>query len=343
MQYLFGIQANLGFRKPNNRRVIVMFENDSRWREIRNIHAEYAFFYQLSASALVLIIGILIGFAIFPSDNGYKANLYTSILSVVVTVLVIDRLNERRAKKQLINQLILNLASPDNSIALHALWELQKRDLLGDGSLNGAMLFGANLKGAVFYWYKQERDPDGDGYSIGMEHAQLRNVILTGANLQEAELTWCDLGGSDLSRTNLKIAQLFMTNLNHADLSDADLENANLYKVRLKEANLSGAKNVVNEQLVTADILRKAVLPDGSIYDGRFNLDIELGTARRNGYVPENPQSMADYYGISIDDYKIGQEWAQKYLSDLREKSKLWNKEREKLFVGFRPGWMPDT
>jgi uncharacterized protein YjbI with pentapeptide repeats len=83
----------------------------------------------------------------------------------------------------------------------------------------------------------------------------MRGVNLSGAVLREAQLSHANLQGANLSVTNLR----------GADLS---------------RVNLEGAR-VSEEELAKAHRLRGATLPDGSRYDGRFDLpgDAEFASA----------------------------------------------------------------
>jgi hypothetical protein len=47
-------------------------------------------------------------------------------------------------------------------------------------------------------------------------------------------------------------------------------------------------------------------MPDGKHYNGRFKLSGDIETARREQADPDDPSSMAGYYGISLEDYKSG-------------------------------------
>jgi len=37
----------------------------------------------------------------------------------------------------------------------------------------------------------------------------------------------------------------------------------------------------------------------------------------------KNPMAMADFYGVSVEDYLAGQEWAREHLADLRREAGL--------------------
>lgn len=159
----------------------------------------------------MVALGILIGAALFGTggllvdDNGYGANVYTSIISTIVTVGFIDRLNrlrdERNATKQLQEQLVRDASSRVNDVANNAVHQLGKRNWLrGDkGLLVRADLVGANLQGADL-WGANLQEAD-------LRLARLQMAILRNANLQGANLTRANLQGAILLRANMKNAK----------------------------------------------------------------------------------------------------------------------------------------
>jgi hypothetical protein len=72
-------------------------------------------------------------------------------------------------------------------------------------------------------------------------HGQCRNVDLTGANLQAAELIRANLQGANLMQADLRGADLQGANLIQAGLSQANLSGANLQGALLVGAQLNGA------------------------------------------------------------------------------------------------------
>jgi len=170
-------------------------------------------------------------------------------------------------------QLIRKLRSPDNKLVLQAIEELRARGWLSDGSLEGVSLRYVHLQGADLHM------------------AHLRGVNLHMAHLQ----------GVDLSMANLQGARLTKANLHRADLSMTNLQGANMSIV-----NLQGAYNLSNEQLAQAGRLRGATMPDGSPYDGRFNLAGDLETMRFLRVDTNDPVAMADFYGVFFADYQRG-------------------------------------
>ncbi len=66
-------------------------------------------------------------------------------------------------------------------------------------------------------------------------------LVLARANLQEADLSFVNLIGADLSGANLRRARLRATALHKADLKGADLQGAQLRSAGLGKADLRGA------------------------------------------------------------------------------------------------------
>jgi hypothetical protein len=95
-------------------------------------------------------------------------------------------------------------------------------------------------------------------------------------------------------------------NLYQADLRDVNLKNADVTNADLYEANLQGA-TVTPEQLRTTKTMRRCILPDGTKYDGRYNLHWDLALMRRDGFNPDDPASAAAYYEVPLEIYVAGQ------------------------------------
>jgi len=102
----------------------------------------------------------------------------------------------------------------------------------------------------------------------------------------------------------------------------------------LQEANLTGAIELEDWQLATVKYLRKAILPNGKLYDGRFNLRGDLSWAYDKLKINKDDdnynQGMADFYGVSIDEYLQGQAWAKENLKNLRLLAGSMNKHSAK-------------
>lgn len=174
-------------------------------------------------------------------------------------------------------ELLDKLWSGDNELALQALRELGVQGWLSNGSLRGIAICRATLQGA-----------------------ELKNADLSNVDLHQAHLEF-----SDLSMTNLQGAKLIRANLSNANFKQADLSGADLYK-----ANLSEAQNLTDEQLAKVKRLWGATMPDGKPYDGRYNLEGDLNLARLMSVDIDDPKKMAVFFGISLETYVLGQQWA---------------------------------
>jgi uncharacterized protein YjbI with pentapeptide repeats len=203
-------------------------------------------------------------------------------------------------------QLIRKLRSPDHETVIQVVGELRERELLFDGSLRRMDLRCAHLRGA-----------------------DLRQADLQGADLRQADLHGADLGEADLSGARLNRANLHGTNLGGASLQGADLFHTDLDQV----------DNLTVEQLAQANRLRAATMPEGSRYDGRYNLQGDLQDSQVIHVNLNDPDGMADFYRVPVEDYQRGQEWAAENLSHIvRGMEKAAPGQETQLVVQLRSG-----
>jgi hypothetical protein len=138
--------------------------------------------------------------------GGVVVNLGTELVGAVATYILLELFiggrerreaeeAEREAKK---TDLIAQMGSQVQDVAIAAAEELRRQGWLYDGSLRGAHLVGAYLVGA------------------GLDGAKLGEADLRGADLTNA-----DLRGADLSEADLSEAYLVRANLSGADLTNA--------------------------------------------------------------------------------------------------------------------------
>jgi len=188
------------------------------------------------------------------------ANGGSELFSIAITVLIVERLNNRRSKrdaaeheKQIAAEaearekadLILQMGSPDNGFAREAVRKLRARGWLTDGSLQGVELWGANLLGAI------------------LQEANLSEAILYRANLSETDLSVSNLSGGDLRGTNLSKSIMYGTNLFRAKLYSVNLSGAYLSGVDLSGAELQDV-NLSDTYLSTTKFDEDTILPNGS-------------------------------------------------------------------------------
>ncbi|OGO20026.1 MAG: hypothetical protein A2Z14_18725 [Chloroflexi bacterium RBG_16_48_8] len=172
-------------------------------------------------------------------------------------------------------ELIRKLRNPENKTVLQTIEVLRVRGWLEDGSLKGIILCHAHLQGA---------------------------------DLLKADLTKVDLHQAHLEGVNLSMANLSGAKLARANMEDANLSNAIIEGVDFFKANLLGVCNLTDEQCARAKRLYGATMPDGNIYDGRYNLEGDLEFARWGRVDVDDPQAIAYFLGISLETYQRGQE-----------------------------------
>jgi uncharacterized protein YjbI with pentapeptide repeats len=208
-----------------------------------------------SVAVVLLIVGVTVSIAgsllggksLLEIVDEFYANAGTELVSIALTVLVIDTLNQRRADRERAHQeaemrraevrlekqaLILQMGSPDNAFAVEAARIIRAKGWLHDGTLQNVNLWSAGLRGA-----------------------RLRQAVLCGAYMCGADLSDAHLAGGNLSRADLRLA-----NMSDSTLTDVDLSGADLRGARLSGADLSGAT------LVGAKIDETTILPDGTAW-----------------------------------------------------------------------------
>jgi uncharacterized protein YjbI with pentapeptide repeats len=186
--------------------------------------------------------------------------------------------------KQPLSLIVNKLRSSEHHIVLQAVEELRARGCLSDSTLSWVCLRYANLQGAN----------------------------LSAANFTNADLHKANLEMADLSYANLCNAKLTRVRMQSANLDEATLDGANLVG-----ANLQGAKNVSDEQLSRVSRLRGSILPDGALYDGRFNLPGDFADASILHVDLNSPTSIAAFYGVSVEEFLQGQEWRQVHMPSI--------------------------
>lgn len=234
---------------------------------VQRIRQLWKRFKQLSttekAALAFLVLGaIIVAYGYFFSQverdwRGFVEQIYSNLgielVSVGLTVLVIESLNRGVATRERKQELILQMGSPDNGFAIEAVRLLRQKGWLLDGSLINCDLAGANLtranlnralmirahlkmanlSGALLIQALLE--------NADLSKANLANANLTGAFMDQVLLFDANLSGAILSQAHLKKAKLYNANLNGAELKSADLRGAYLDRADLRGADLTGA------------------------------------------------------------------------------------------------------
>ena len=222
---------------------------NKRWKQIRAIHKQYMLFYWLFGGAVVLLTLVWIGTLLFvgKEDPGYKMNLFTEglgvFVSIGITVLIIDRLDERRSTQRLKRRLVREVGSGSNEFAKNAVswlraekWLEDDNGLLRESDLNWADLRGANLRkvnlqGAQLIEAKLH---DAIFHGANLQEAWLINARLRGAELQGADLRFVDLEDAELEGAKLPDGTIYCDN---TDMERFTNPNHFQYKITLKQIN----------------------------------------------------------------------------------------------------------
>ena len=252
------------------------------------------------------------------------ANVGAEMASIAVTILIIDKLNQRRDTRQERERLIRHMASIHPITALQAVEDLRLLGWLEDGSLKNVPLRRAALQGVDLVRANLEGvyllDANLEGARLlgtnlknaDMFQANLKSAVLQDANLVQVNLARARLQGADLRRANLSRA-----NLTGADLQGANLEGANLTSANLQQANLNKA-NLTDAQLQQVHTLKSSKMPDGSQYNGYLNLAGDIQHIRQVfGIDITQSEDMATWYGVSLVEYEYGQQRANNSVKKL--------------------------
>ncbi|MCL4249034.1 MAG: anti-sigma factor antagonist [Anaerolineae bacterium] len=209
---------------------------------------------------LSLIIGIpsVVNGGVSLADIG--ANLATGLLGTAITFYLLDwlleRTREREQRETQRKQLIRQLGSQANAVALNAAAELRTQGWLVDGSVQGVRLARADLENAEL-WAADLTEAD-------LRYANLQAAQLWGATLERCLLLHARLAKADLREANLAEADLSAADLTNANLEGANLSGALLDGAILQAANLSGVTGLTDAQLAQTSSLTDAILPDGT-------------------------------------------------------------------------------
>ena len=222
---------------------------DARWQQITTIWQTYLLEYRILVIVALIVAGLWVfgqnGFNMVGDMLGYVMNIFTESLSIIVTVLVLDRLNARRQVEHynaaLKENLVRRAGSIVNDFAVDAVEQLSKERLLESegGLLVGANLYKANLQEAFLIYANLQRT---DLRLANLQRANLHMANLQHANLEFANLQEADLWLAKLQHALLMYASLQHANMESANLQEAILREANLQNVNLRRANLQGCE-----------------------------------------------------------------------------------------------------
>lgn len=263
----------------------------------------------------LIILGIavlMIGFYPKPLPRIIEdlyANFSTELISIGVTVLIIDRIRERRANEREKKMLISQMSSHFNILACDAARIL--RDRGWHRGLGGISLWKANLENAELWEFFLT--------GANLTYANLRNANLCGAIVDGVRLTQGNEGsleGAHLHRTSLKQARITSEKANHLIFKDAQFVGADLSGAKFLGVFGGIMTESMHPHLKVARCLRDSIMPDGTRYNGRYNLPGDLLQATCDRDI-NDPQAMAEFYMVSLEAYQQGQIWNTQYVEYL--------------------------
>lgn len=240
---LIGMWVFLGVRalEPN-----LQFGSSTRtWLEQRD-PVRFVAYCALALGLLVAIGGHRYSGPLLDYVRDFYANGATELVSIAITILIIDRLYERKQREHEKQRLILQLGSSHLGFATEASRLLNLHGWLTDGSVRKAYLHGTNLSRALLV--------AADFQGCELSQAKFRFAALNKANLKKAYLLAADLSDTHLIEANLEEATLAHANLSRATMSGANLVRANLQGANMQATNLLCA-NLADADLTDADLL----------------------------------------------------------------------------------------
>ncbi|MEM9955698.1 MAG: pentapeptide repeat-containing protein [Chloroflexota bacterium] len=212
---------------------------------------------------LFLIYGNIPNLKTLATD--FYANISSELASIVITVLIVDRLNRQREKRdqvevqerldeQELNRLKALLGSDERVVTKIAIAELRARDWL-KGMLRNTDFNGVNLEGE------------------NLSSVNLRGSKLSRANLQEARLYNMNLENCNFYKANLSGADISHTNLSRAYLHKSNVANASASRTDFRGTILWSANLINVRDLEYAYFDETTVLPDARpLYDDNGSL-----------------------------------------------------------------------
>ena len=230
-----------------------------------------------------------------------------------LTVFLIDWLYEQRDERERKKQLIRELGSTDSTLSNRAVLELSSKGWISDGTLKGCILMNSNLENADL--------DDADFSFCNLEGVNFKGAHLGGANfyranlkksnfsdcfLDEAKFNYAIVWNANFVSTNLRKSNFENSSLWQSNLQNSFLQDCSFHNSDMKGVDFSNANKLTVEQLINMGELRGSILPDGSLYNGMYQLKGDIEKARERGINIDDDNKMAEFYGVSLESYRMG-------------------------------------
>ncbi|MDX2074827.1 MAG: pentapeptide repeat-containing protein [bacterium] len=244
---------------------------------------------------MYFIVGVSCGVLIFPflsyistDSNNFLKDLVPEATSIFFTVLILDRINQKRSDEKRKSLLVEQLGSKINLIAVSAAEQLWARHWWWDGTLSKAQLEKADLRGIDF--------TKANLTGARLAHPRYGKATFDETTILPDERNWSpDIDmtiftdkthpnywrGYGLRRTKQKGVNFEGANLRGADLRECDFRDANF-----KHADLSGARfekaHLKGANFTHAIFTIKTTMPDGTTWHPEIDLT-RYGAIIQNG------------------------------------------------------------
>lgn len=187
-------------------------------------------------------------------------------------------------------------------------------------NFTGARILNAEFQKANLVWanFRDAIIKDVFFAQIDLSKADFRGAIIKDCKFQEVNLTMATLTGVDFSGNEILGVDFSQTYLMGASFEGVDLtyskfENADFLLANLKDAIYD------EREIIKAGSLHRAIMSDGYVYDGRYNIEFDKVWAQaQSGKKEITSQDMANYFGVTLEAYEKGQEWAKDNLERLK-------------------------
>lgn len=187
-----------------------------------------------------------------------STNLGVELISVGLTVFVIERIYNKQQEKALFEDTMIAMRSGDNGIALQGIQKAYLKGFLDNGRLDNFIFEASNWQKAPLIRSK-------------LRHVFIFNAKMDEANIQLADFSHAHIESTSMSyidgmRCNLHKIELYSVDLKHAELRLSDVSNAlfyqcNLEEVDFKNCNMKGTKFEASN--LTKTYFRQCDLQDG--------------------------------------------------------------------------------
>jgi len=234
---------------------------DIAWQRNKDAQRYSKYLYPAMIGLIALAIGFWLGLNWFQDTEGYQMNVFTELLGIGITILVIDRLNAWRDERNLKRRLVREAGSRDNSTAVSAIdWIRHEGWLEGENgilkgesleacNLSGAFLHGANLEdtdfGAKYYAQDLLNTQTGEIESRHQQDKIYQRSIFQDTNLCKVSAKNAYFDSARFVKSSIQDADMTNGMLRNAIFKDCDLQgtdfnNANLKFVSLDSSNILG-------------------------------------------------------------------------------------------------------